>query len=79
MSLQRNIINTIDGLGLINALICCWVSFIIILHLSPPDMNFLALYLSYILINFSLCYIFGKITVSHPSEDGGFQKKDKRD
>ena len=60
MSLQRNIINTIDGLGLFNVLICCWVAIIIILSLSPPDTNFLALYLSYILISLSLCYIFGK-------------------
>jgi len=60
MSLQRNIINTIDGLGLINVLICFWVTLIIVIRLSPPDMNFLGLYLSYILISFSLCYIFGK-------------------
>ena len=60
MSLQRNIINTINGLGLINVLICCWVALIIVMCLSPPDMNFLALYLSCILISLSLCYIFGK-------------------
>ena len=60
MSLQRNIINTINGLGLINVLICFWVTLIIVIRLSPPDTNFLALYLSCILISLSLCYIFGK-------------------
>ena len=60
MSFQRNIINTVNGLGLINVLICFWVTLIIVIRLSPPDMNFLALYIICMLISFSLCYIFGK-------------------